>query len=70
VSQFIQVRDVQQRDGAVVQKEAPLKKSIYSLFPLIQILKGATRRYLEYISEFDDPSDGVRKLEKVTQDVR
>lgn len=70
VSQFRQVRDVQQRDGAVMQKEAPLKKSIYSLFPLIQIFKGVTRRYLEYISEFDDPSDGVRKLDKVTQDVR
>lgn len=70
VSQFRQVRDVQQRDGAIVQKEARLKKSIYSLFPLIQIFKGVTRRYLEYISEFDDPSDGVRKLDKVTQDVR
>ena len=70
VSKFRQVRDVQQRDGTIVKKDAPLKRSIYSLFALIQIFKGVTRRYLEYISEFEDPSDGVCKLDKVTQDVR
>lgn len=70
VSQFRQNREVQQRDGSIVERVAPIKKSIYSLFLLIQVFKGVVRRYLEYVSEFDDPSDGVRKLDKVTQDVR
>jgi len=70
VSQFKHVRDVQHRDGEVTQKAAPVKKSIYSLYVLSNIFKGVVRRYLEYVSEFDDPSDGVGKLEKVTTDVR
>jgi hypothetical protein len=64
VSQFKQVRD-----GTKVQKTAPVKKSIYSLFVLANIFKGVVRRYLEYVSEFDDPSDGIKKLDKVTKDV-
>jgi hypothetical protein len=70
VSQFKQVRDVAQRDGTTVQKTAPVKKSIYSLFVLSNIFKGVVKRYLEYVSEFDDPSDGIKKLDKVTKDVR
>jgi predicted transcriptional regulator len=65
VSQFKQVRDV-----ATVQKTAPVNKSIYSLFVLANIFKGVVKRYLEYVSEFDDPSDGIKKLDKVTKDVR
>ncbi|AJY75602.1 hypothetical protein [Paenibacillus beijingensis] len=32
VSQFKHSREVQQRDGTVTQKVAPMKKNIYSLF--------------------------------------
>ena len=70
VSKFKHIRDVQQRDGTVVQKSAIVKKSIYSLFPLAGIFKGVVKRYLEYVSEFDDSSDGIGRLEKVTADVR
>ena len=70
VSKFKHIRDVQQKDGTIVQKPAPVKKSIYSLFVLTNIFKGVVRRYLEYVSEFDDPSDGIKKLEKVTKDVQ
>jgi len=70
VSKFRHVRDVQQRDGSTIQKTATVKKSIYSLFPLMGIFKGVVKRYLEYISEFDDPSDGIKKIEKVSADVR
>lgn len=51
-------------------ENASVKKSIYSLFVLSNIFKGVVRRYLEYVSEFDDPSDGIKKLDKVTKDVR
>lgn len=70
VSQFKHLREVQQRDGAVTEKTAPMKKNIYSLYPLGQLLKAANRRYLEFISTFDDPSDGARKLERVSEPIK
>jgi len=67
VSQFKLSRDVQQRDGSVIQKVAPMKKTIYSLFPLGGLLKASNRRYLEMVSSWDDPSDGARKLEELSE---
>lgn len=69
VSQLKIIRDVQKKDGSIVKENAPVKKSIYSLFFLIAVFKGATNRYLEFISSFDDPTDGLKKIEKVTQTV-
>lgn len=69
VSQFKQYRPVEQRNGRTVEKLAPMKKSIYSLFDLAILLKAANRRYLEFISSFDDPSQGVKNLLKVTQPI-
>lgn len=66
VSQFKVSRDVQQRDGSVIQKIAPMKKNIYSLFPLGGLLKASNRRYLEMVSSWDDPSDGAKKLEDLS----
>jgi hypothetical protein len=67
VSQFKHSREVQQRDGTIIQKVAPMKKNIYSLYPLAQILKAANRRYLEFVSSFDDPSNGAKKLEELSE---
>jgi len=67
VSQFKISRDVQQRDGSVIRKVAPVKKNIYSLFPLGGLLKASNRRYLEMVSSWDDPSDGARKLEELSE---
>ena len=69
VSEFKTYREVQKRDGTVVMMTAPVKKSIYSLFALIQVFKNAIRRYLDFISSFDDPSDGLKKLDKVVKPV-
>jgi len=69
VSQLKVFRDVQKRDGSIVQEIAPVKKSIYSMFVLIGIFKNACNRYLEFISSFDDPTDGLKKLDKVTETV-
>jgi hypothetical protein len=62
VSEMRVFRPVQKRDGATVSKMAPVKKSIYSLFDLINLFKKSCYRYLETISSFDDPSDGIKKL--------
>ena len=69
VSQLKVFRDVQKRDGSIVGQVAPVKKSIYSLFALISIFKNACNRYLEFISSFDDPTDGLKKLDRVTETV-
>jgi hypothetical protein len=38
---------------------AKMKKSIYSLAPLRQVLAAANQRYLEFISTLDDCSTGI-----------
>jgi hypothetical protein len=67
VSQFKVSREVQQRDGTSIQKVAPMKKNIYSLFSLAGLLKASNRRYLEMVSSWDDPSDGAKKLEELSK---
>lgn len=66
VSFFKHHRMVEQRDGRKVFKLAQLKKSIYSLPDLMKLMADANRRYLEFISEIDDPSAGMKNLNKVS----
>lgn len=70
VSQFKLFREVQQRTGARLQKVAPMKKTIYSLFALSEVLKNCNRRYLEFISTLDDTSQGIRNLTHVAHTVQ
>jgi hypothetical protein len=67
VTFFKHYREVIQRDGTSIQKEAYMKKNIYSLKPLREILSSANKRYLEFISAIDDNSIGHKKLEKATE---
>jgi len=69
VSEFKHFREVQSRTGDPVRKNAPMKKNIYSLFDLTAIFKASNRRYLEFISTFDDQSKGVKNLEKISNTV-
>ena len=50
-------------------KFAPMKKTIYSLGALREALNAANRRYLEFLSAIDDPSNGIDKLNKITRTV-
>lgn len=63
-------REVQHRDGTSDIRKVPLKKSIYSLYQLFTILKSANYRYLEFISAFDDHSNGRKKLDDVSRSQR
>jgi hypothetical protein len=45
---------------------APLKKNIYSLSFLTDNLKASNKRYLEFISAFDNKEVGRKRLEDVT----
>ena len=48
-------------------KLAPLKKNIYSLGDLREILAAANRRYLDFLSAIDDPSAGNKTLTKICE---
>ncbi len=69
VSFFKHYREVEQRNGEAVMKFAPMKKTIYSLGALRELLLAANRRYLEFLSALDDPSNGIDKLNKITRTV-
>jgi hypothetical protein len=69
VSFFKHHRMVEQRDGTSAFKLAPLKKTIYSLGDLRELLAAANRRYLEFISALEDPSGGTKLLRKVSAPV-
>jgi hypothetical protein len=58
---------VEHRQGPATRALAPVKKTIYSLNDLRDILRGCNRRYLEYLSSLDDFSAGIRALHRLTQ---
>jgi hypothetical protein len=70
VSFFKHYREVVHRDGSRTLKYASFKKSIYSLPDLASVLRDANRRYIEFISAIDDPTNGIRDLEKVSRPVK
>ena len=70
VSFFKHHRKVEHREGPSTRELAPLKKSIYSLIDLREILLGCNRRYLEFLSALDDHSAGHRALDRLTAEKR
>ena len=67
VSFFKHHRKVEHRDGPPTRALAPVKKTIYSLIDLREILLGCNRRYLAHLSALDDFSAGVRALDRLTK---
>jgi hypothetical protein len=67
VSFFKHHRKVEHREGPPTRELAPVKKSIYSLIDLREILHGCNRRYLAHLSALDDFSAGVRALDRLTK---
>lgn len=70
VSFFKHYREVIHRDGSRTEKEAAMKKNIYSLTSLMIIMHAANRRYLEFISAIEDDRVGKDKLKKITTSVK
>jgi hypothetical protein len=58
---------VEHRQGPATRALAPVRKAIYSLMDLREILLGCNRRYLEYLSSLDDFSAAIRALDRLTQ---
>jgi len=69
VTFFKHHRRVEHRDGTVETKTAQVKKSIYSLPALAELMSAANRRYLEYLAALDDPTAGMRDLDRIGKSV-
>ena len=67
VSFFKHHRKVEHRDGHSTRELAGLKKSIYSLIDLREILLGCNQRYLAFLGSLDDTSAGQRDLQRLSQ---
>jgi len=69
VSFFKHYREVEHKEGTRSMAWAEMKKTIYSLAPLRELLLAANRRYLEFISTIEDNKAGTDKLNKISQPV-
>jgi hypothetical protein len=58
---------VEPRNGTTAIEVAPVKKTIYSIPPLIGIMAAANWRYLQFISAIDDPTFSLRQLNKISR---
>ena len=67
VTFFKHYRRVEHRNGTWEMKTAPVKKSIYSLPAIAELMQAANRRYLEFLSALDDPTAGVKDLDKISR---
>jgi len=65
VSFFKHHRYVEQRNGERVFKLAPLRKSIYSLKDLRDLMRAANDRYLAFMACFDNPDAGQKAIAKM-----
>ena len=69
VSFFKHYREVEHKDGTRSMAWAEMKRTIYSLAPLRELLLAANRRYLEFISAIEDDKAGTGKLNKISTPV-
>jgi hypothetical protein len=66
ITVFKHYREVEHRDGTKSNQMATLKKNIYSLPLLQQSLQAANKRYLEFISAFENKEAGRKRLQQIT----
>jgi hypothetical protein len=67
VSFFKHHRKVEHRQGPPTWALAPVKKTIYSLIDLRDVLAGCNRRYLAHLSALDDIAAGITALDRLTR---
>jgi len=67
ISFFKHHRKVEHRDGHSTRELAGLKKSIYSIIDLREIMLGCNQRYLAFLDSLDDTSAGQRDLQRLSQ---
>lgn len=67
VTFFKHYRRVEHRDGTWEMKTAPVKKSIYSMPDVADLMRAANQRYLEFLSALDDPTVGIKDLDRISR---
>jgi hypothetical protein len=67
VTFFRQYRQVHHRDGTASTRWTAMKKTIYSLPALQEVLLAANQRYLKFISDIATPQVGVHKLHQLAE---
>jgi hypothetical protein len=67
ISFFKHYREVVHRDGTASKKQANMKKSIYSLTVLAEMLNAANKRYINFISAFDNKEVARERLSAVAE---
>jgi hypothetical protein len=65
---FKHYREVEHQDGTRSMAWAEMKRTIYSLGPLRELLLAANRRYLEFISAIEDHRADTDKLNRISRD--
>lgn len=70
VTFFKHHRKVEHRDGTSERKWAPVKKTIYSLPVLRELLWASNWRYLEFVSALEDPRAETKNLDKISRPTR
>ena len=70
VSFFKHHRRVEHRDGTYSYKTAKLRKTIYSLPDLAELMRACNRRYLDFLSAIDDPTNGIKRVNKISRSVK
>lgn len=69
VTFFKHHRTVEHRNGTREFKLASMRKSIYSLPDLRELLEAANARYLDFLAAIEDPRPGLRALDKLSRPV-
>lgn len=67
VSFFKHYRKVHHRDGSTTTIWAPMKKTIYSLSALQEVLQAADQRYIKFVSDIETPEVGVQRLHQLAE---
>jgi hypothetical protein len=67
VSFFKHHRRVEHRNGPSSFQLAAIRKTIYSLGDLREVLLGCNRRYLDHLSALDDFSPGFKTLDRLSE---
>lgn len=70
VSFFKHHRRVEHRDGTSSKQIAPVRKTIYSLGVMRELLGASNYRYLAFLSQLDKPDGGLAQLNKISRPVR
>lgn len=66
VASFKHRREVDQRNGEVIMRNAPLCKTIYSLKSLRKLMDAANQRYLAYMASIEHPGSGQKACNRLS----